>query len=338
MEAAGSLTIKRLRKGRNIILGFTVNGALFQGWNPITKVVEPSFETAENRPTVTPNVYASDGSTVTIGSSSAWYWNNMTTPIQWNAASGTTRTSTDGMFQENTETHALTFIKDLASATNMGSDTFYFVANGEAGGVNYTCTGNFEFKIQEISSSGYTLTTSGGNAITAELPTVKVTAYVYSSGVKDTTKVVKWYTTGGNLISTGYSATIKQEHVSGQGSDAGVVCMVYEKEGDTVALASTFHQINDFTDNFDVEAYIDGSTTEWNGSDAITVNARLRNMRTMEVIETGVTWKSSIYDSKVDDPVVTDIAGLPLSIGKTYWDLIGKDSDLRINIEATFTA
>ncbi len=336
-EATGSITIKRLRKGRNIVLGFTVNGSLFQGWNPTAGKAEPDLTVAANQPTVTPNVYASDGSTCTIGSDSKWYYNSMDTPIEWNAASGGYRTSKNGLFKENTTTHALTFIKDIASANNKGSDTFYFVAMGEVAGVNYTATGSFEFKIQEISSSGFTLMTSGGNALTAASPTVNLTAHLYAGGEADTTKVIKWYTADMQLISgtTGYTAEIKTSHVSGQGPDAGVYCKAFKSASDTTALATTFHQINDFTDEYDVELYVE-ENPEWDGTNAAKVNARLRNVRTQVVVGTGVTWKSDIYDSKEQDPIATDVAGMPLTVGTTYWSQVGDDSDITISTSATW--
>lgn len=339
MEATGSITIKRLRKGRNIVLGFTTDNSLFQGWNPISKKPDPDFTKAENQPTVTPNVYSSDGSTCTIGAESKWYYNSMDTPIEWNTASGGYRTSKNGLFKENTTTHAITFIKDIASETNKGSDTFYFVAVGEVAGVNYTATGSFEFKIQEISSSGYTLMTSGGNALTATATEVTLKAHLFVDGKADTSKVIKWYQSDmKTLIPTednSYTVKVSTNHVSGQGPDAGVYCMAFEKAGDTVALATTFHQINDFTDDYDVELYV-SANPEWDGTNAATVNARLRNVRTQEVVSTGVTWSSNIYDSKVKDPIASNVAGMPLTVGNDYWSEVGDDSDLVITTAATW--
>lgn len=341
-EAIGSLTIKRLKKGKTVVMGFVVDKALYQGWNSSTKLAEPTFSEATG-PTVTPTVYTSDGSAVTINSDSKWYYNSLENEIEWNEPSGNYRYSKNGLYKENITTHALQFIKDIASETNVGSDTFYFRAYGEAGGVNYSTLGNFEFKIQEISSSGFVLTTSGGNAITAANPKVMLKAHLYVGGKEDTTKVIKWYyitKDGLVVITTGYSCTVEQKHVSGQGPDAGVYCMAYEKEGDEVALASTFHQINDFTDNFDVETFFNtGSDTQFDGTNPVTINARLVNVRTQETIATTTNqWSTDLYDSKIKDPAIEEnIIGMPLQIGKAYFDQVGEDSDIIAVVCCTFS-
>lgn len=370
-QAIGTITIKRLRKGRNLVLGFVTDKALFQGWNPITKIAEPTFNTTNLGPTVTPKVYASDGTAVQITSrynsegtenenASIWYYNDLSTPISWD---NDTKTKIDGVYyvtsvnkkwKLNNSTMAITFIADLASEDNQGTDTFYFKAKGEVDAVNYSALGSFEFKIQTISSSGFVLMTSGGNALTANSPTKKigektyryvtVNAHLYSNGVKDITKYIVWYDADLKQIGTGYSIDVLDTNVYGQGTDAGVYVKAFENQNSTEALATTFHQINDFTDNYDIELYISGTYTEWDGTNPIIINARVRNVRTQQVLgETGgetitgtITYLTDLYDSKQSKAFVEDLTAMPLSIGSEYWSQVSNESDMIVSTSASW--
>lgn len=367
-QAIGHLTIKRLRKGRNIILGFVSDKALFQAWNPVTKQAEPQFDASENvGPTVTPTVYTSDGGDstegsgtgvkVTMNSDSKWYYNSLSNPIEWNEESGGYRTSKNGLFKENIKTHALTFIGNIASDTNRGTDTFYFRAAGEAGGVNYEALGSFEFKIQEISDSGWVLMTSGGNLLTSDITSTKLTAYLYCNGKPVTTGYIEWRTVEDDveksLITTGYTATITAVHVFGQGPDSGVRVYAWPNEASKnakeEAVAYTFHQINDLTDAYDVESFIISDVKEWDGTNSVWVGARLRNIKTQAVVDnktlSKLSWNADIYDSRKPAPVIKDMVPSSYKInnvtyspawelGITQWAKIDEDCDMTVALEA----
>ena len=357
-QAIGHLTIKRLRKGRNIILGFVTDKALFQAWNPVTKKAEPEFgnTAATQGPTVTPTVYTSGNVTnITISSESKWYYNSLENPIEWNDPSGGYRVSKNGLFKENTTTHALTFIGNLASADNRGTDTFYFRAMGEVAGTNYEALGSFEFKIQEISDSGWVLMTSGGNLLTKDISTVNLTAYLYCNGKPVTGGYIEWHTVqdSDSFISAGYTCTVGQDKVFGQGPDSGVRVFAWpnkaSKDAKEEAVASTFHAISDLTDDYDVEAFIISNATEWDGKNSIWVSSRLRNVRTQAVVTTAdiatLTWNADIYDSKKAAPVIKDMLPTTTKInnvtydpawelGTTQWAKIDDGCDMTVSLEA----
>ena len=351
IEAIGSITIQRLKKGKNLVMGFVADKALFQGWNPITQTSEPDFTQSANQPTVTARVYASDGSSVTMSDTqSKWYWNSKSTPINFPESwEGNSRTSTDGNFKETRSAdrteRSLTFLKNIATADNTASDTFYFEANGENDGINYTILGSFEFKIQTISSSGYALMTSGGNAITAENTQVTVEAILYVGGKRNTSKVIKWYNAQMSLIGSGYQITLSAGDVFGQGNDAGVYCFAFENDSDTTPLVSTFHQINDFTDDYDVQTYISGSYDQWDGAHPVIVSAKLYNVRTNDLIgsSAAVRWTYKLYDTDSLTPFFTSgeqsLAGdtaLDISLGADVWNQVGANSGLRVTIQASY--
>ncbi len=351
IEAIGSLTIQRLKKGKNLVMGFVADKALFQGWNSITKTAEPDFTQAANRPTVTARVYASDGSTVVMSDTqSRWFWNSKSSPILFPEAwDGNTRISTDGNFKETRSAdkseRSLTFLKNIATADNTASDTFYFEANGENDGINYTILGSFEFKIQTISSTGYALMTMGGNAITSENSKVKVEALLYVGGKKNTSKNIRWYNAAMTQIGTGYSIEVVADNVFGQGTDAGVYCMAFENNDDTAPLASTFHQINDFTDDYDVQTYVSGNYDRWDGSHPVVVAAKLYNVRTNDTLSASATvnWTYKLYDTNSLTPFITSsaqaLAGdaeFSISLGSDVWSHVGANSGVRVTIEASY--
>lgn len=73
---SGSITLKRLKKGVNVVLSIeTENAALYQGWNDKTSIPVPNFQTAENQPILVPKAVATNRQTASI-TNGTWYYNN----------------------------------------------------------------------------------------------------------------------------------------------------------------------------------------------------------------------------------------------------------------------
>ena len=144
-SAQNSITVKRLRNGDTFFITFGNNGIpLFQGVDPVTGVVTPDWTVAANQPVVTPVVTSARGNAVVL-SNHQWSYNGVA--LNFNGAtSGDWTTDSTGKFQLNSSTGALKIIANLASTTNIASDSLTYSCVATVAGVEYNLT-NMAFSV-----------------------------------------------------------------------------------------------------------------------------------------------------------------------------------------------
>lgn len=169
----GSITLKKLKKGVNVILSLkTENAALYQGWNDKLGTAVPSFKTEANQPVIVPEVVATNNASASI-TNGTWYYNGTALVVTSTALSGGFYKCSDARFAINTSNYKLKIIDNVASAGNVSNDIFRFVCSGEAGGVSYTDNqATIELHLQVVGSSAAALYIEGGCTLSSNYPPV----------------------------------------------------------------------------------------------------------------------------------------------------------------------
>lgn len=271
---SGSITLKRLKKGVNVILYIsTSNAAMYQGWNKATAAVSPDFTQAENQPVLTPTAVAGSGQTASI-TQGTWYYNGTALTFSGTAdSSGFIPGSSDSRFKYNPNTKALRIVGNIASATNTSNDVLKFSGGGECAGVDWTGDASAELHLQEIgSSSAQLLLTADRATLDSTNTTATATATLMISGEEMTSGYTyKWTDESGATIqtSTSRTCTVKRDHITAIG---GIWCFAYLSTDTTTAIASAFIEFIDLADQYELEASV---SSDWDGSTAQTVTAKL---------------------------------------------------------------
>lgn len=270
---SGSITLKRLKKGVNVVLSIeTENAALYQGWNDKTLTPAPNFQTPANQPILVPKAVATNGQTASI-TNGTWYYNNTMLVVTTTATSEGFYKCSDARFAINPSNYKLRIIDNIASASNTSNDMFTFKCSGEAASTNYEAEATAELHLQIVGSSAAALYIEGGCTLSVENASTKLKARFFIDGGEITSGYsFRFFDEKNKTLqdSTSREFTATRDMIDGIG---GIYCSVY-KTGDSkkTALATDFHKITDIGDEYELEASVD---KDWDGVNSQRVTAHV---------------------------------------------------------------
>ncbi len=353
-SAQNSITVKRLRNGDTLFITIENNGIpLFQGVDPVTGDVSPSWTDAENQPVLTPKVTSARGNTVTL-SSHQWKYND--TALNFNGAiSGDWRTDSTGKFQLNTSTGALRIIANLASKENVAADTLTYSGTATAGGVDYPLSKSVDVQIQNVGASSYFGTINAtSEQLSESVASTTVTTQLFLGGTKQTEYAVKWYKDDTLWSDKGNAASITVSRGDVDGTQL-IIAEFYKSASDTTPVFRAAIRIIDTLDDYHVEhRYIvsseDKSTTgagrEVSPSKPVYLEAYVINVRTNTELTniTEAKWVSNVMDkdtwqSLLRVPVTGENTGATnvIQITTEQTDVDGAEKDVVVVSEVEWT-
>ena len=269
---SGSITLKRLKKGVNVVLSIeTENAALYQGWNDKTLTPAPNFQTPANQPILVPKAVATNGQTASI-TNGTWYYNNTMLVVTTTATSEGFYKCSDARFAINPSNYKLRIIDNIASASNTSNDMFTFKCSGEAASTSYEAEATAELHLQIVGSSAAALYIEGGCTLSLANASTKLKARFFIDGAEITSGYsYRFFDEKNNLQdSTSREFTATRDMIDGIG---GIYCSAY-KTGDSkkTSLATDFHKITDIGDEYELEASVD---KDWDGVNSQRVTAHV---------------------------------------------------------------
>lgn len=270
---SGSITLKRLKKGVNVVLSIeTENAALYQGWNDKTSTPAPNFQTPANQPILVPKAVATNGQTASI-TNGTWYYNNTMLVLTTTATSEGFYKCSDARFAINPSNYKLRIIDNIASASNTSNDMFTFKCSGEAASTSYESEATAELHLQIVGSSAAALYIEGGCTLSLANASTKLKARFFIDGGEITSGYsYRFFDEKKNDLqdSTSREFTATRDMIDGIG---GIYCSAY-KTGDSkkTSLATDFHKITDIGDEYELEASVD---KDWDGVNSQRVTAHV---------------------------------------------------------------
>lgn len=270
---SGSITLKRLKKGVNVVLSIeTENAALYQGWNDKTSTPAPNFQTPANQPILVPKAVATNGQTASI-TNGTWYYNNTMLVLTTTATSEGFYKCSDARFAINPSNYKLRIIDNIASASNTSNDMFTFKCSGEAASTSYESEATAELHLQIVGSSAAALYIEGGCTLSLANASTKLKARFFIDGGEITSGYsYRFFDEKDNPLqdSTSREFTATRDMIDGIG---GIYGSAY-KTGDSkkTALATDFHKITDIGDEYELEASVD---KDWDGVNSQRVTAHV---------------------------------------------------------------
>lgn len=336
MEVQGSLTLKRLKKGLNVILSLEcTSGTLYQGYNDTSKEVSPDWTIEANQPVVTPKAIASDGSATDI-TTGTWKYNNTT--LIFSVADNTTDSwitaTNNAAFQYQPSTKALKIVRNLASASNVVNDTLEFQCSGEAGTTSFDAAASITVHLQPVgSSTAAVYVTAAPQTLTSSNTTSTLTAHFYISGKEQTSGQywLKWTDEAGKELAKGEISTTRTCAVTRADITAigGAYCYVYADSGYQTAICSDFVKIIDTADDYELEVVCD---KEWDGTNEQTVTAKLYKFEDGKVTTEATIPSSATVTHELKTSISNaDIAtktGVSIKVGSTEWTKAGENEDI----------
>jgi hypothetical protein len=340
-SAQGSITIKRLRNGDSLFLTFNNNGIpLYQGVDPNTGGVTPDWTVAANQPEIIPVANSVRGNAVTLGSHQ-WYYNNNSVPLTFNGAiSGDWQADSTGKFAiriSGSNVGSLKIIANLASITNIASDSLTYKAVASVGGVEYNVEKSIDILIQYIGASSYVgFVMAGTEQLTSLVTSSTLTTKLECSGKNVTNYYVKWYK---DTVEWAEKAGLKEITVTRNDVDGTqlFIAEFYENSGDTDYVCRAGIRIIDTLDDFKVDCYISSTNKEVDTGSPVTVGARIINMRTgAEVTPTSPIWAMYIM-KKSDWSVLKSSSTNSIQVTTTETDAGGQENDVEVTAEVSWS-
>lgn len=324
---SGSITLKRLKKGVNVIVSIeTENAALYQGWNNTKNIPIPSFKTAANQPILVPKAVASNGQSASI-TNGAWYYNDTLLVKTETATSEGFYKCTDARFAINPSNFKLRIIDDVASAGNTSNDIFRFECSGEAANTTYNTEGTAELHLQVVGSSAASLYVSGGSILSSSTPKETLTAHFFIDGTEYSSGYsFIWKKESGAVLTTSTTNTCV---VSRNDIDAigGIYCSVYRTDDATKSiLATDFHKMIDISDELEMEVTVDGDYdyNEETGEETVQkVTAKIYKFVAGQKGEEKTDVKAAnfthVFASSATNRELGKLTGNPVTVNKDIW-------------------
>lgn len=326
---SGSITLKRLKKGLNVVLTIETEGAaLYQGYDPKTGKVSPDFtDSSTAKPILTPKAVAGNGATASITNGS-WQYNGTLLVVGSGTADsgGFIPCSSDSRFAINPKSpFKLKIIGNIASEGNLNNDIFTFSGKGEAQQTDWEAETTAEMHLQEIGSSAAALYVSGTCTLSTQQETADLTATLFISGQQVTSGYVYlWKDESDKVLqeSTSSTYTVKRDDITAIG---GIYCSAYlATDSKKTVVATDFHKITDLGDEYELMATVSG---DWDGSTAQTVTARLYRFSDGETGEE-ITDPAGTFTHKfvtsATQTALAELTGKSVTVGTEIW---GKVTD-----------
>lgn len=347
-SAQGSITVKRLRNGDTFFITFGLNGVpLFQGVDPVTGAASPDWSAAENQPVITPQVTSARGNAVTL-SNHQWRCNGVALNFSGANADGWTADST-GKFMLNDATGALKIVANLASRTNIASDSLIYSCVATVAGLEYNLTKNIDIQIQSVGASSYYGTVNAvSEQLTELVSSTVVSTRLYLGTAAQSGYAVKWYRDDTLWAEkSGASITVNRGDVDGTQL---IIAEFYKAESDVSPVFRAGIRIIDTLDDFHVEhRYVnsDGTTNNANrevdSGKPVYVQAYVVNVRTNAELSVPGMWKMLVMDKdswtalKTFQPA-SPAATCTATVTTAETDAGGKEKDVEVVSEVEWSA
>ena len=327
---SGSITLKRLKKGVNVVLSIeTENAALYQGWNDKTSTPAPNFQTPANQPILVPKAVATNGQTASI-TNGTWYYNNTMLVVTTTATSEGFYKCSDARFAINPSNYKLRIIDNIASASNTSNDMFTFKCSGEAASTNYEAEATAELHLQIVGSSAAALYIEGGCTLSLANASTKLKARFFIDGGEITSGYsFRFFDEKNNNSlqdSTSREFTATRDMIDGIG---GIYCSAY-KTGDSkkTALATDFHKITDIGDEYELEASVD---KDWDGVNSQRVTAHVyrfvAGQKGEEITSSLKGTFTHTFASSIKNTELGTKTGVTVEVGTEIWGKITNDNE-----------
>ena len=326
---SGSITLKRLKKGVNVVLSIeTENAALYQGWNDKTSTPAPNFQTPANQPILVPKAVATNGQTASI-TNGTWYYNNTMLVVTTTATSEGFYKCSDARFAINPSNYKLRIIDNIASASNTSNDMFTFKCSGEAASTSYESEATAELHLQIVGSSAAALYIEGGCTLSPANASTKLKARFFIDGGEITSGYSYIFFDEKNTPlqdSTSREFTATRDMIDGIG---GIYCSAY-KTGDSkkTALATDFHKITDIGDEYELEASVD---KDWDGVNSQRVTAHVYRFSTGqngdEITSSLKGTFTHTFTSSLNNIPLGSKTGVAVDVDAEIWGKITNDNE-----------
>lgn len=326
---SGSITLKRLKKGLNVVLSIeTENAALYQGWNDKASTPAPDFKDAANQPILVPKAVATNGQTATITNGS-WYYNSTLLVVTTTATSEGFYKCSDARFAINPSNYKLRIIDNIASASNTSNDMFTFKCSGEAANTDYESEATAELHLQIVGSSAAALYIEGGCTLSLQTPSAELKARFFIDGAEIISGYSYRFFDENNRAlqdSTTRVFTATRDMIDGIG---GIYCSAYKtSDNKKTALATDFHKITDIGDEYELEASVD---KDWDGVNAQNVTAHVYRFSAGEngedITSTLAGTFTHTFASSLNNTELGTKTGVSVEVGTDIWGKIANDNE-----------
>lgn len=328
MKAQGNISIKRLRTGETLTLSLQPNKAIFQLVDDSGNV-KPNWKETANQPTITPKIAASSGAAYNIiASSIKWFWdgvelefgNDSNTPID-----------TNGKFQINRTTGALTIVDNIASSVNNWNDTLTFKCSCVVNGITYGLEKSIDIEIMPMSSNTYKgLIIADKIQLDSENPTATLNTSLYIGGELSSEYYVKW-----DNGKTGKSITINRDDINGV---TMVLAEFYSDAGFTKLVERAGITITDILDNYQIVPVITSANKMVSTGNPVTVKGNIldvKNGQVLDISSISPSWNVEILRGENMDTVRTATTQ-EVTITTSDTDVNGEYNDVEVLYEVSW--
>ena len=335
-SAQGSITIKRLRNGDSIFLTLELNGKpLYQAIDEQTGGVVPDWTIDANRPVITPRASTTRSNTVSL-SEHHWKYNGV--DLLFNGtSSGDYVLDSTGKFGLNPTSGALKIFDNLASSTNIASDTLLYSCVATVAGTEYNLTKSVDVQIcVGGASSYYGFIKASTTQLDASHSSATFETELWLAVAAVGSYYVKWY-----KGTTEWSAMAGQKNVTVQRSDIDgsqlFIAEFYKSQGDTNYIYRAGITIIDTLDEIILVPYISSTNKEVDTGKPVTVAARLiRTSTNSPVTPSNPTWLFTIMDGDTWTQKGTS-SSFSIEVNTTHTDQPdGSTHDVEVLAEVTF--
>lgn len=324
ISATGSVTIRRIRYGDTVSMAFDVTGALVQYVNSQTGTVTPDWTNTTNQPTITPVVTSARSQTVTF-LSVVWKYNGF--ELKFGTDGYSTNTGYEKTFYLDAKTGKLTIKKNLASTTNIASDTLEVTLVVSIGGQEYTLTKSIDITIQPMGASSYSgYITTDKTFLKKDGEVATLTAHLMDGSGTVNPSNVKWYSGDTYLNKEGETLEVNRDMVNGSQL---FIAKFYVAGTDTpIAVAGIV--INDSMDDYQISF---GSVGQVDDKTSVTVTAKLMKFVDDELKDVtssmSGTWELAVYE--MTGWTVIEVDGKPHTSNTNSITVTTKDTDYTSN-------
>lgn len=248
-----------------------INGPLRQEYRKGTNICSPDWAASANKPLIYAHILRDDNGSVIIPTTLDLYYNGV--KVDFGADGLSTTGALVGVFKKSVKAvniggrdypNMIVFeiMKNLVPVSNCDNDTILLKGTMEIGGQSLLFDGASEVvEIVETVGNSTTLYVDGDTDITTEIPTATLNAHVLINGISPTdlsAYVAKWYKIVGStstlVASSVWSLTVSKADVDGTTTYR---CDLFRKDNSAL-IASVYKNVNDFTDPYRANLYVDG--------------------------------------------------------------------------------
>lgn len=345
----GSFQLFALMNGVNIRARIgIINGPLRQEYKKGTNICTPDWETSASKPLVYAHLNRDDNGAVLIPTTVDLFYNGV--QIAFGSDGLSTTGALAGVFKKSTKTvniggrdypNMLVFeiVKNIVPVSNYDNDTILLKGTTEVGGQSLDFDAISEtVEIVETVGSSTTLYLDGDTDVTTDSPKATLNAHVLIDGTSPSdlsAYTAKWYKVAGETATLVKSGVWALE-VNASDIDGTVTyrCDLLQKDGSTV-LGSAYINVNDYTDPYRVNLYVDGITGEQikEGETAIYTAKVEKDDGTEDTTAQTTFTVTDNSGAKIDS-----LSGMKKNINVSFQDVINAGGGLSGYVSATIVS